>query len=206
MLTERLVEFAFAFKHLSRVYPKSVMDVGSGLSAFPALVQEGGTIEVVAIDNWKDYWIAPFVNSHFSVVSDDITEEKARGPFEAITCISTLEHIRSFYPAVKNMVAALAPSGVLIMTFPFCEAVYHHNIYEHPEAGYGQKASFICQVFSRMEVDRWCQDLELVVKDQEFWKVFTGRMWTFGERLKLPLPSLSSLPHELLCIALERQK
>jgi hypothetical protein len=52
---ERPIEYGFAFDWLNRLQPKTVLDVGTGDAAFPALARTCGFV-VSAIDNIRDYW------------------------------------------------------------------------------------------------------------------------------------------------------
>ena len=58
---ERAIEYAFVFRQLGAFYPRSVLDVGTGTSALPALLRTSGFL-VTATDNVRDYWPRGMLN------------------------------------------------------------------------------------------------------------------------------------------------
>src|SRR5690554_5665673 len=99
---ERAVEFAFVFNVISKIYPKSILDVGTGTTALPHLMRNCGPL-VTASDNIRDYWAKGILNRHYHIIDDDITKTQLKGKFDLITCISVLEHIEKYNDAVGNM-------------------------------------------------------------------------------------------------------
>jgi len=71
---ERLIEYSFAFKWLSELYPEKVLDVGSGTTAWPHIIANCG-IGVTAIDSIREYWKGSFFNRHYYIINDDITKD-----------------------------------------------------------------------------------------------------------------------------------
>src|SRR5262245_66556399 len=69
---ERPIEFAFLFRKLTELYPKTVIDVGTGTSALPTLTRKCGCV-VTAVDNVRDYWRRGMFNKPYHVLDDDIT-------------------------------------------------------------------------------------------------------------------------------------
>ena len=115
---ERPIEYRFALECLARVRPRTVLDVGTGTTSWPHLLRNCGFV-VTAIDNVRDYWDRQMVNRHWTVLDVDITKVKEfHGPFDAVTCISVVEHIVDHENAVRNMLRVLAPGGLLIITTP----------------------------------------------------------------------------------------
>jgi len=176
---ERAVEYNFAFKCLAKISPKSLLDVGTGSSSFPHLVENCG-IPTTAIDKIDGYWRFGLTNRHFPILNDDITRPKLNRQFDLITCISTLEHIPDHNAAVKGMCSLLNPGGYIVLTFPYNELHYEKDVYRLPQAGYGQNHTFVGQVYSRKELDLWMAENNLVLFDQEYYEAFTGELWTFG--------------------------
>ena len=70
----------------------------------------------------------------------------------------------------------------MILTFPYNEEQYVDNVYKLPGAGYGQNEPFICQVYSRKEIDQWMQENKGRMVDQEYYEVFTGDHWTLENK------------------------
>ena len=65
-INERPIEFSFVFKYLTRFYPKTILDVGTGLTSLPHLMRSCGFM-VTAIDNVRDYWPKGMVNRHYYI-------------------------------------------------------------------------------------------------------------------------------------------
>jgi SAM-dependent methyltransferase len=182
---ERPVEYRFAFEQLTRTWPQSVLDVGTGTTALPHLMRTCGFV-VTAIDNIKDYWPEGMLNRHYYVIQDDITATTMNQEFDFITCISVLEHIKNHQQAVDSMFRLLKPRGHLLLTVPYSETRYLPNVYELPEAGYGKEEPYVCQAYSRRELNEWIEAGRARVVTQEYWQFFTGEFWTVGERLSPP--------------------
>lgn len=70
---ERPIEYRFALERLAAERPKTVLDVGSGTTAWPHLLRDCGFV-TTAIDNVRDYWRDGMVNRHWTVLDVDITE------------------------------------------------------------------------------------------------------------------------------------
>jgi SAM-dependent methyltransferase len=190
---ERIIEYSFLMRSICQVAPMTVLDVGSGQTALPAIIANCG-IRVLAVDK------AVNGNRHFQIVQLDITRVKLAMKFDFISCVSVLEHIQAFDTAVANMTQMLNPGGYLCMTFPYNENTYIPNVYQLPEAGYGQKASFPCHVFCWDNVSKWAQDNNLKLVEQERWECFTGEFWTFGKRIFPPKLAEFGDPHHLTCL------
>jgi len=192
---ERSIEIAFVFKHLTKYYPSTVIDVGTGPSSLPHLMSSV-RFEVDAIDDYGDYWKDGLFNRHFKVDKQDILNHTIKRHYDFITCVSTLEHIPEHKIAVKNMLDLLNPDGVLLITAPYNEFEYIPDIYRKKGAGYGSNFPSTCQVFSRKEVNSWGG----TVMDQEYWQVFNGPYWTFGRQIYPPVQTDKDGLHQLTCI------
>jgi len=202
-INERASEYSFSFKHLQKLCIGKLLDVGSGKTSWPHILSTCG-FEVKAIDKMDGYW-KTYSNRHFKVDNDDITNSKIKEKFQFATCLSVLEHIPNHRSAIINIHNLLEKDGYLILTFPYNENEYHENIYKHPNAGYGQNSSFITQVFSRKEIDDWLSDTSFEIVDQEYYQVFTGNMWTIGERIAPCIQTTNSELHHLTCILLQKK-
>ncbi|MCL0072919.1 class I SAM-dependent methyltransferase [Dehalococcoidia bacterium] len=184
-LNERAVEYSFALWCINHTSAKTVLDVGTGTTAWPSILRTCGCV-VTAIDKIESYWkgFFSFSNRHFYIIKDDITTPQISGNFDCITCISTLEHIPNHQDAIRGMFNLLKPGGFLILTFPYNEQHYCRNVYDLPDAGYGQNAPYVCQVFSRQEIDSWLAENPGRILKQEYFEMFNGEFWTFGSRCK----------------------
>ncbi len=201
---ERAVEYAYVFENLAEVCPRSVLDVGTGVTALPQLMRTCGSI-VTAIDNIRDYWSDGMSNRHFYVLDENILSPKLDKKFDLITCISTLEHISAHDTAVDAMFSLLAPGGRLILSFPYCEDEYVPNVYALPGSIGEDAYPFRTQVYSRRQVDIWLARNNARIVRQEYWKFFSGRFWTLGERIVPPERTGVSQPHQISCLAIERR-
>ena len=203
VINERASEYSFTFRYLQKLCIGKILDIGSGKSSWPHLLSTCG-FDVKAIDKMDDYWNSYF-NRHYKIQNDDITNPKTKEKFQFATCISVLEHIPDHRTAVINIHGLLETNGYLVLTFPYNENVYNKDIYKHPDAGYGRNANFITQVFSRKEINDWLSDTSFEIIDQEYYKVFTGAMWTIGERVIPCVQTTSSELHHLTCILLQKR-
>lgn len=202
-INERPVEFQFVFKQLTRKWPKTVLDVGTGATALPHLIRNCGFL-VTATDNVRDYWPKGMVNRHFYVVNDDITDTRLNKRFDFITCVSVLEHIKDHTAAIKSMFSLLNPGGHLVLTFPYNEHKYVGNVYKLPESSVKEEFSFVTQVYSRNELDKWLMDNGGSIQEQEYWQFFTGDFWTCGERVSPPLQVDKSEKHQISCVLIQK--
>lgn len=202
-LNERPIEFAFLFKKISEIYPKTVLDVGTGMTALPYMLRNSGLL-VTAIDNIKDYWPKGMVNRHFHVVNDDIKNTKLTKTFDIITCISVLEHIQDHRAAMKSMYKLLNPGGTLILTCPYTSHQYAPNVYDIPESSVDNKFSFVTQSFSENDRAMWMQDSLFELVDEEYWQFFEGEFWTCGKKLESPLKVDKKDRHQHCCMAFRK--
>lgn len=200
---ERPVELSFLFGKISELYPKKILDVGTGDTALPHLIRNCGAL-VTATDNIWDYWPAGMFNRHYYIVNDDIRNTQLKDTFDLITCISVLEHIEHPDKAVRNMFSLLSPGGHLIITCPYSENEYIRNVYELPGSSYGRDFAFITQSFSRAELEQWLLENEAVILDQEYWQFWSGRHWTVGTQIIPPKKVTAKDTHQLTCIMMAK--
>ena len=200
---ERPVEFSFVFRKLGELYPRTILDVGSGKTALPHLMKNCGFI-VTAIDNVRDYWPSGMINRHWHVIDDDITNTRLSETFDLITCISVIEHIHNFDDAIRNMFSLLNPKGHLLLTFPYNEEKYVRNVYELSGASYGQQVAYTTQSFAREELDRWILANNGTIVNQEFWRYWEGDHWTVGNQIIPPQQVTAKEKHQLTCLLIRK--
>jgi len=201
-INERPAEYTFSFRQLQKYCTGKILDIGPGLSSWPHLLSLCG-YDVKAIDKVDGYWSSLF-NRHFKIISDDITNSTLKETFQITTCLSVLEHIPNHREAIKGIHKLLDENGYLILTVPYNENHYHSDIYQHPEAGYGKDYRFITQIFSRNEIEMWLKDTSFKIIEQEYYQIFTGEFWTFGERIAPSKKVEKSELHHLTCILLQK--
>lgn len=200
---ERPVELAFLFRHLGSIYPRTVLDVGTGITALPHLIRNCGCL-VTATDDIQHAWFPGMLNRHYHVIDDDITNTQLSGTYDLITCISVLEHIKNADDAMHNMLALLNPSGHLILTCPYSERSYVKNVYELPDSSHDANERYITQSFSRTELDRWTKNNRCRIVEQEYWQFWEGDHWTTGCQLIPPRRSASDDRHQLTCLLIRK--
>ncbi len=199
-INERPIEYPFALTCLSDLCPSSVLDVGTGTSAWPQLLVNCG-YNVTAIDEGDSFWGHRPSNRHHYVLRDDITNPSIEGEFDAMTCLSVIEHIPDHEAAVRGLRSLLSSGGHAILSFPYNERRFIENVYALQGVSYGAHAPYICRVYSRREVQGWlAQGFEIV--RQEYYRIFTGDLWAFGQRLRPPVKTGVNEPHHLTCILL----
>lgn len=202
-VNERAVEILFVFRQLTRLWPKTVLDVGTGTTSLPHLIRNCGFL-VTATDNIKDYWPFGMINRHYHILNDDITDSKLDKTFDFVTCISVLEHIENHGAAVNNIFKLLNPDGCILLTFPYNENEYVKNVYNLPGSDVKEKYPFITQVFSRNEVNTWLKDNNGRLVDQEYWKFYTGDYWTIGNMIDRPVQVGRDELHHITCILIKK--
>jgi SAM-dependent methyltransferase len=202
---ERTREYEFALRSLLRVRPNTVLDVGTGSSSWPHLLSTCG-YRVTAVDDFGSFWTSPLLNRHFHVLRQDITRPDLGRRFDAVTCISVLEHIPDHRAAMRGMFELLDPGGHLVLTVPYNERRYVANAYAEPGAGYGQNAPYICQIYSRETLEQWLSDSPYSVVLQEHYRAFTGPLWTQGERVIHPEKVSASEEHHLTGLLLRPER
>lgn len=202
-INERPIEFAFLFRQLAECWPKTILDVGTGMTALPHLMRNCGFL-VTATDNIKDYWPAGMTNRHYHVINDDITRTALTETFDVITCISVLEHIHGHRDAMKSMYELLSPGGRLILTCPYNDNTYVPNVYKLSNSSVRDDFPFSTQAFSHKELDCWLSDSAFELLEQEYWQFFTGEFWTCGEKLAHPVRVNREDRHHLCCLSLAK--
>jgi SAM-dependent methyltransferase len=201
---ERVVEYGFVFKSLLDKKALSILDVGTGLSALPSLMETCG-FKVTAVDNIVDYWKGGAFNRHYHVVNDDILNTNITDTYDVVTCISVLEHINDHNKAVETMFSLLKPGGKLLLTFPYNEDTYIDNVYKMPGASWGDHVDYIAQVFSRKEINQWLEDNGGIVVNQEYWKIYTGKYHVFGDSIYPPERAKVDENYQLTCLSIEKK-
>jgi 2-polyprenyl-3-methyl-5-hydroxy-6-metoxy-1,4-benzoquinol methylase len=202
---ERPIEFAFVFRKLGEIYPRKVLDVGTGTTALPHLMRNCGFL-VTATDNVRDYWPTGMQNRHYHVIDDDITQSRLDESFDLITCVSVLEHIERAADAVGNMFRLLNQNGYLILSFPYNERTYVRNVYDLAGSSYGQGLSYITQSYSRAEVERWVAENNGVIVEQEYWQFWDGDYWTLGNQIIPPRKVTAADKHQHTCMLLRKRQ
>jgi len=202
-LNERPVEYIFALKNLLESNSLTVLDVGTGRNSFSATL-EHCRFNVTSSDLKGHYW-SFFSNRHVHVLKNDITDSRFKSSsFDAITCISTLEHIPDFNSAVSEMIRLLKPNGILILTFPYSK-IFCENIYFLPESDVISKSfRYIAASFSDAEIQNWIFSLGITEIDRVYYRGWSGEYWRTGERINFPCLESNADFANGLCIAFKK--
>jgi 2-polyprenyl-3-methyl-5-hydroxy-6-metoxy-1,4-benzoquinol methylase len=200
---ERPIEFAFVFRKLGEIYPRKILDVGTGTTALPHLMRNCGFL-VSATDNVRYYSTAGMKNRHYHVIDDDITDSQLEESFDLITCVSVLEHIDRAADAVRNMFRLLGQNGHVILSFPYNERAYVRNVYDLAGSSYGQGEPYITQSYSREDVERWLRENNAIIVEQEYWEFWSGDCWTVGNQIIPPRKVTVTDRHQHTCLLLRK--
>lgn len=205
LFNERPVEYRYVFEQISKYYPKSILDVGTGTTALPHLMANCGC-RVTAIDNISDYWRTGMHNRHYLVINDDITDTKLNEKFDLITCISTLEHIENCDAALVNMFSLLNEMGHVVLTFPYNESRGVENVYALSESGSKKNQKYRTRAYSRSDLEKWSELTNAEIVHQEYWQFFTGDYWTVGDMIFPPVKVNKGDKHQISCVVFQKKK
>ncbi len=137
IINERIIEIPFAIRALGAIPAGGrVLDLGCMESMLP-LFLSGMGYQVTGFD-FREY---PYRVPNFTFVQGDICRLPFdEGSFDAVTCVSTIEHVGiGFYndptgsggsPDLKGMAEArrvLKSGGLLVLSVPFGQAVVNHQ-------------------------------------------------------------------------------
>jgi len=129
-VNERIVELPYVFRALSGIEPGArILDVGAAESMIPLSLASLG-YSVTALDP-RPY---PVEHPNLTVTVGTIEDLTAVEPFDAVLCISTLEHVGSGEygqaeeagadaAALERIGSLLRTEGLLVLTAPYGEAV-----------------------------------------------------------------------------------
>ncbi|HSV43478.1 MAG TPA: class I SAM-dependent methyltransferase [Candidatus Bathyarchaeia archaeon] len=142
VVNERIIEIPFTIKALTAIHDGGkVLDLGCMESTLP-LFMAGLGFQVTGFD-FREY---PYVMPNFEFVKGDILKLPfADDTYDAVTCVSTLEHIGiGFYDDPQNSAQpdflamtqirrVLRPGGLLVLSVPFGQFHVNHQqrVYDH---------------------------------------------------------------------------
>lgn len=204
---ERPLEYSFCLQSLAKNHCRTVLDIGTGKSAFPAVLRNCGFV-VTCLDKKQGYWsIFNTFNRHSHIFHSDICQKPfPKQQFDAVVCLSVLEHIPDYEKAVENMVRLTKPSGVLIFTFPYQPSDYCPDVYQLPEAkGNVVPGRYIAQSFNDAILDSWLNKYNLELQDTKYFRGWTGRYWKCGDRISHPYFVENKSTANGICITMKRR-
>lgn len=116
-----MARFQSCLEALRRFAPDgNIADIGCAQGNLGLYLAEQG-FRVVAVDlrpTFLQYLRQKWENGRISVVAGDICNLPIRGPFAAAFLIEVVEHLAFPELALRQVVAALAPDGILCLTTP----------------------------------------------------------------------------------------
>lgn len=177
--SERTAEHVFVLTALRDHNVETVLDVGTGDSAFPALLALGG-LHVVAVDPYRPYWRYGLGNWHWRVHRADIRDWEDGRKFDAVTCIGALEHVEYDVEMVQAMARHLKPGGILVITCPFSATM------DVPDNCDPDPRTAICRVYTRKNLANWLQTTNGTLVSERHWKYFSGNHHMDGDRIDAP--------------------
>lgn len=202
---ERTHEYAYVLSHLPAGKNIRVLDVGTGSTPFGAILSSCNYL-VDCLENTRyRRGILP-LNPHCKLKRGDILNPMIdENRYDAVTCISVLEHIEAYDQAVTNMMRVLKPGGVLILTIPYNSGRFIPNSYALPESNLFQnQPSYRCAVYSDEQVSGWCERNQAQVKDQVCARFWSGSFWNSGDRLVPYQIVPKDRPHDHSCLVLQK--
>jgi SAM-dependent methyltransferase len=205
-ISEGAFQYADALRALTDANAREVLDVGTGLVCWPRLLTDCG-FRVTAIDKYsRGYWSdrRPF-NRHYLVHQDDITNLQREGLFDALTCLHVMMAIVDHRAAIAGMFQHVRPGGVLVLSFPYNERHGVENVYALPEAGYGQGFGFPCRIYCQEDITGWLDEYPGECIAQERYRVFSGELWTMGQRIP-PERAAADEPHHFTTVVIRKRK
>jgi len=178
MSNEREILYPFAIRAIRQRNPARILDIGTGMSAFPLIIEQCG-YNITAMDNYGGYWPGGLRNKYFRVANSDITKNVSSEVVDLITCLHCLSHIENWQKAMLNIRRMLKTGGCLILGTPYNEHLGVPNAYDMPDAGYGHSAPYKCRIFCAKDM----RETGFRIAEQHWWQIFSGRLWTQGKRI-----------------------
>lgn len=180
---EHLERYEFAKQY---VRGKVVLDIACGTGYGSKMMSDAGAslVEGVDIDDRTiSYAQENYSNSRIIYSTGDIVSYNKLEQFDTIVCFETIEHVKDYRVALRNLYNALVPGGKLIISSP------NRSITSPDAKSLNDKLSndFHTQEFSLSEM----------VSELQAVNFLTGRSSAFGQRSQLRISNsrLRSLYH-----------
>lgn len=204
-LNEDAFTYALALRVLTEANARNVLDVGTGLAAWPRALADCG-FRVRAIDSYSKerYWGRRPFNRHFPVADDDITAPRESGVYDAVTCLNVMMAITDDEAALAGVGTFLRAGGLAVLSFPYNENTPIANAYDLPGSSYGQDFLFACRIYSRNDLARWLATQAWELIEQEWYELFSGEFWTVGRRTP-PRRVATSDSHHFTTVVLRKR-
>lgn len=138
----RSYEYPWAYHQLKGLGPSRILDIGGALSGLQFVLAKEGS-DVHNVDPFVDYGSGEYdvdpvaehaalntlFGTHVTLHRSTLPEATIHGSFDAVTCISTIEHLDpvDIEETMKRITELLKPGGLLVVTLdlfvnlePFC--------------------------------------------------------------------------------------
>jgi len=118
----RIYEYPFCFHHLRQSLPvgSKVLDAGAGVTFFPFLLEKDYQVTCVDRDDYEQVYrvINAGAGTRVQFLQTDLHNIPLPSEtFDAIYCISVLEHTHDYPAILSEFHRLLKPGGVLVVTF-----------------------------------------------------------------------------------------
>lgn len=172
---QRYIEIPWALNQLRALRPLRVADVGSGDSPLPLLMAQTFGAAVLCVDPFDSVeeqkkFLPYLTRGAIEIVRAPFSRETVPGaPFDAITCISTIEHPpEGEEQLLAAMTLLLRPGGLLVVTCP-CAREYREVWSSEPV--YGSPGPVLAsRIYGYAELPaRFARGRPLVPVASEFW-------------------------------------
>jgi SAM-dependent methyltransferase len=158
---ERIVEYFWAFRNLPTF--GKILDVGCHGSMFSKAMASAG-YKVYGLDRKK----VSIDHPDFVFQQGDVLDIEG-GQFDAVTCISTLEHIPDDKQALANMMKILKPGGFLLLTVP-CGKPKRTKEYKVFCPGTFDKEEYYKSIKPGVWVRCFKSDMDIYMEDKDYVK------------------------------------
>lgn len=149
----RKAEYQYVFDQIEN--EKKILDAGCGITFFPFFLKtKFSDIELDLVDYTKS--TKKFFNkTNFNYINSDLNNLKISDSlYDIVYCISTLEHIKSYKTALKELHRILKPNGKLILTFDV-------SFSDEDNINFKNVDDFINSIISTFEISNFNYELNL---------------------------------------------
>ncbi|MCK5474293.1 MAG: class I SAM-dependent methyltransferase [Candidatus Aenigmarchaeota archaeon] len=118
----RIYEYPFCLETIKQNIPANskILDAGCGITFFPFFLNQNYTITCIDQDDYSDIFTNINKKQKTNVTFKKSTLQDIplqNNTFDAIYCISVLEHTEDYHTILKEFHRLLKPQGIIIITF-----------------------------------------------------------------------------------------
>ncbi|MDD4951539.1 MAG: methyltransferase domain-containing protein [Desulfovibrionaceae bacterium] len=199
--SERFAEYAFVFNCLAKYYPRRILDVGTGESCLPSLMERGNA-KVRAIDCNAEAQNNPSCYVH----NEDIQVTSYDHSFDLVTCVSVLEHVLDYRAALANMDLSCKPGGHVLITMPFNRNYSIDDIHRHEQSVlYSPDFNWITRVFSYDMAMSWPVEFSWDLVEERYYALYSGEGFGLGEPYPQPIEASLDESPDIACLLFQKR-